>query len=62
MCDDVCFKVGYKFSKLIYGCYLGELSHPVVIVEGICPELMLNKFVLVNTLYYFKKVRSKPFH
>jgi hypothetical protein len=46
MCDDGL----YKFSALIYGRHLGELSNPFVIIDGICPELMLNKFVLVNTL------------
>jgi hypothetical protein len=40
--------------ELIYGRYLGELSDLFIVIEGIYLKLMLNKFVLINTLYYLK--------
>ena len=40
--------------ELIYGRYLGEFFDLFIVVEGIYPKLMLNKFVLINTVYYLK--------
>jgi hypothetical protein len=40
--------------ELIYGRYLGELSDLFIVIEEIYPKLMLNKFVLINTVYYLK--------
>jgi len=33
---------------------LGELSDLFIVIEEIYPKLMLNKFVLINTVYYLK--------
>jgi hypothetical protein len=39
-----------QISRLIYGRHLGEIFNPFVTVDGNWRELMLNKFILINTI------------